>query len=108
MIQELTQLNDANLSAVFAVEVAKRHIVPFGAWQIPNYEDSSDAVLPYLEARRFRIERLRLPASYCVYIELDCGTYVKAEDERLSRAACMALIMAARSDSALPNAQAQR
>jgi hypothetical protein len=122
MNDDLNNMSDDNISKIFAVEVAgwAIHCRNTGCW-VPrekadkiadnvlcfvgeeDFATSMDAVLPYLEKHAFRIERLCQPDEYCVYIELPAGTYVKGCDSRLSKAACIALIMAARSDSALPN-----
>lgn len=141
-MNDLNQLSDAELSAVFAVEVAGEELrkcafasadggksgalfediytnwgdvtrredverfcdehpdykVCFQSWPSKSFATSMDAVLPYLERTLFRIERLCQPDEYCVYIELPKGTYVKGCDERLSKAACIALILAKRAE----------
>lgn len=111
-MSNLNQLSDTGLSAVFAVEVAgylqHNQSGPNGRWvhngvvwmcpSVLTFSTSMDAVLPYLERTLFRIERLCQPDEYCVYIELPAGTYVKGCDARLSKAACIALILAARAE----------
>jgi hypothetical protein len=106
----IDRIDDAELSAVFAVEVAgwepMTEARPCHKWMVDGstlnseavFATSMDAVLPYLERTLFRIERLCQPDEYCVYIELPAGTYVKGCDVRLSKATCIALILAARAE----------
>jgi hypothetical protein len=113
-MSDLNQLTDAELSAAFSVEVNGRYVAPnrcvylsrahherdplCGGYPVPDFAGSVDIVLTDLERTLFRIERMCQPDAYVVYIELPVGTYVKGYDERLSKAACIALIMAARAE----------
>ena len=143
MSADLNQLNDAELSAVFAVEVAghkpmfllvkrgyyfrpeakgyvyeeakagrfteaeARDYVDPSHGEVTMYADkppvfatSMDAVLPYFEKRAFNIEHfLSPPSSYVIFIyqKGDRETLI-CEDTSLPRAACIALILAARAE----------
>jgi hypothetical protein len=107
---DIDALNRHELSALFVTDYLGKYVAPngcvyrslaqhaadplAGGYDLPMFADSTDLILQHLERRRFRIDRVRLPTGYIVYIELDDGTYVKAEHAQLARAACKALIKA--------------
>jgi hypothetical protein len=102
-------MTDAELSEAVALKCvrwSKSQVMPDVWWNArgkrekhgPNFATSADAVLPLLEKKDFRIERLRLPIEYVVYIELQQGTYFKGGDATFARAACLALLKAADSE----------
>lgn len=114
-MSNLNQLTDAELSAVFAVEVAGwkplTEARPCYRWMVddatlndePVFATSMDAVLPHLELFSVMVERMCYEA-WSVTIDPsdapdDGNDYgVEAHSTTLPRAACIALILAARAE----------
>jgi hypothetical protein len=96
-VSDISQLNDIELSAVFAVEVAGYPKIFLESSSI-NFATSMDAVLPYLERQRFLLSRQFAPVAYIVRVETRRVGYEQGYDKSFPRAACIALTLAARAE----------
>lgn len=112
MKPDIEQLPDAQLSAIFAREVAGwagdfvywkdaegKEVTDDEEYPIaPFFATSADAVMPFVEKVACSPHRRRLPDAWLFFVALQDGTYVKAEATTFARAACIALIKAKRAE----------
>lgn len=130
MNNQLNILTDADLSAVFAVEVAgwipltkawcaqHKWMWPRYKWATPDghpydgdpiFATSMDSVLPYIkkqgwsEIRQWNMEGLTMMTEPMWLVRLIAdGNFIESESTALPRAACMALISVKRAENLLP------